>query len=159
MLLTILAAAALGTAPAVPDQQLRAEIASVDAELFDVVFVRCDPARLRALLAPDVEFYHDKDGFIFRSADDFVKDHEKKCPDRKKSDSWRSRRELIASTLIIDPIPGHGAMEAGEHVFYERKGAGPERLAGSARFAMVWKKSEAGWRLSRILSFAHKAAK
>jgi hypothetical protein len=62
-----------------------------------------------------------------------------------------------SETLIVDPVPGYGAMEAGEHVFYERKGAGPERLAGSARFAMVWKKTEAGWQLSRILSYAHKA--
>jgi hypothetical protein len=159
MLLTMLAAAALGTAPVGPDQNLRAEIVSLDKELFDVVFVRCDPARLRALLAPDVEFYHDKDGFIFRSADAFVKDHEKKCGDRQKADTWRSRRELVAPSLIVDPIPGYGAMEAGEHVFYERKGTGPERLAGSARFAMVWQKTEAGWRLSRILSFAHTAAK
>jgi hypothetical protein len=154
-----LIAAILATAQVPSDQKLRNEIAALDAELFDVVFTKCDPERLRRLLAPDVEFYHDKDGFVFRSADDFVKAHQKQCPDRQKADTWRSRRELLPATLIIDPVPGYGAMEAGEHVFYERKGAGPEKLAGSARFAMVWKKTENGWRLSRILSFAHKAAR
>jgi hypothetical protein len=60
MLLTILAAAAFSTAPAAPEQKLRNEIATVDAELFDLVFLRCDPERLRALLTSDVEFYHDR---------------------------------------------------------------------------------------------------
>jgi hypothetical protein len=59
MLLTILAAAAFSTAPAAPEQKLRNEIATVDA-LFDLVFLRCDPERLRALLTSDVEFYHDR---------------------------------------------------------------------------------------------------
>ena len=49
-------------------------------------------------------------------------------------------------------------MEAGDHQFFERKGKGPERLAGRARFTMVWVWSEAGWKLSRIMSYAHKAA-
>jgi hypothetical protein len=158
MFLTIFAAAA-AMIPLPEGQALRTEIAARDAELFDVVFTRCDPARLRALLTDDVEFYHDKDGFVYRSADQFVADHQKQCTDRRKPDGWRSRRELVAGTMIVDPVPGYGAMEAGEHVFYERRGNGPERLAGRAKFAMVWKKTADGWRLSRVLSFAHEAAR
>lgn len=155
----ILAAAAASMMPLPEGQALTDEIAARDAELFDVVFTRCDPTRLRALLAPDVEFYHDKGGFIFRSADDFVADHQKQCANRKNPEGWRSRRELVAGTMLVDPVPEYGAMEAGEHVFYERKGSGPERLAGSARFAMVWKRTEDGWRLSRVLSFSHQATR
>ena len=52
-------------------------------------------------------------------------------------------------------------MEAGDHLFYERKGVdGAEKLAGRARFAMVWVLGADGkWRLSRVLSFGHQAAK
>lgn len=150
-------AAALGAERLPEAQALQDEIAARDAELFDIVFTRCDPVRLRALLAPDVEFYHDKGGFIFRSADDFVADHLKQCASRRKPDTWRSRRALVRETLVVDAVPGYGAMEAGDHLFYERKGNGPERLAGRSRFAMVWQKAKDGWRLSRVLSFSHKA--
>jgi hypothetical protein len=81
----------------------------------------------------------------------------KTCAERAKPGAWRSRRELVASGLIVDPVPGYGAMEAGEHMFYERKGDGPERLAGRAQFAMVWKWEDGGWKLSRALSYYHRA--
>jgi uncharacterized protein DUF4440 len=108
-------------------------------------------------LADDVEFYHDKGGFVFRNAEAMVADYAKQCAERAKPDAWRSRRELVVPSLIVDPVPGYGAMEAGDHLFYERKGDGPERLAGRASFSMVWKWDEGGWKLSRVLSFAHRA--
>ena len=40
-------------------------------------------------------------------------------------------------------------------MFYERKGDWPERLAGRARFTMVWVWSEGSWKLSRVLSTRH----
>jgi hypothetical protein len=45
-------------------------------------------------------------------------------------------------------------------LFYERHGVGGvEKLAGKARFAMVWALGADGkWRISRILSYAHAAA-
>jgi len=110
------------------------------------------------MLADDLEFYHDKGGLVFRSADQMVADYAKQCAERAKPDAWRSRRELVPSSLIVDPVPGHGAMEAGEHLFYERKGDGPEKLAGRALFAMVWKWDGGQWKLSRVLSYSHKAA-
>jgi hypothetical protein len=107
------------------------------------------------MLADDVEFYHDKDGFVFRNAEAMVANYATQCAARAKPGGWRSRRELVASSLIVDPVPGHGAMEAGEHLFYERQGGGPEKLVGRARFAMVWKWDDGQWKLSRVLSYAH----
>ena len=130
-------------------------IAARDAELFEMFFIGCDPARLRPMLTDDIEFYHDKDGLVFTSAEGMVADYAKSCEARKKPDAWRSRRELIRASLQVDPVPGHGAMEIGEHLFYERKGDGPEKLVGRARFAMVWKLEGGVWKLSRILSYAH----
>ena len=110
------------------------------------------------MLADDIEFYHDKGGFVFRNAEAMVSDYAKNCVDRAKPDAWRSRRELVGTSLIVDPIPGYGAMEAGDHLFYERKGNGPERLAGRARFTMVWAWVDGGWKLSRVMSYDHKPA-
>lgn len=164
--LVILAAAIAPAVPASitvpPQQQLTEQIAKADAELFDLFFVKpCDEPRFRAMLADDVEFYHDKDGFVSKSADDFMAAYKKNCASRADPTTWRSRRELAADTLVVDPIPGYGAMEAGDHSFHERHGAsGAEKLAGRARFAMVWALAPDGsWKLSRVLSFSHRAAK
>ena len=154
------AAAAAITVP--PQPQLTEQIATADAELFNLFFVApCDVPRFRALLADDVEFYHDKDGFNVHSADEFVKGYSENCKSRSDPKAWRSRRELVRSSLQVDPVPGYGAMEAGDHLFYERHGVdGVEKLAGRARFAIVWALGTDGkWRLSRVLSFGHAAAK
>jgi hypothetical protein len=157
-MILLLAAALADSPPVAPSgTALRTSIEARDGELFEIFFQGCDPARLRTMLADDLEFYHDKDGFVFKSADAMVAAYAKSCADRSKPDAWRSRRELVRSTLVVDPVPGHGAMEAGEHQFYERKGDGPERLAGRARFAMVWKWQDGQWRLSRVLSYSHAA--
>ena len=143
-------------APPMPaGPELRTTIEARDAELFELFFEGCDPARLRPMLADDIEFYHDKGGLVFRSADQMVADYSKNCTERAKLESWRSRRELVKSSLIVDPVPGYGAMEVGDHLFYERKGDGPERLAGRARFAMVWVWNDGSWKLSRVMSYAH----
>ena len=41
---------------------------------------------------------------------------------------------------------------------YERRGDGPERLVGRARFTQLWRLSVDGWRLARVFSYAHAAA-
>ena len=61
-----------------------------------------------------------------------------------------------ASTSI--PVPGYGAIEDGEHLFYERQGDGPEQLVGRARFTQLWALTPDGWRLARVFSYAHAAA-
>ena len=150
---------AAATPVAIPPQPALTEaIRDRDAELFELYFQGCDPAKLRIMLAPDIEFYHDKDGFVIHGADQMVADYAKNCKARKAPGAWRSRRELVASSLTVDPVPGYGAMQVGEHLFYERKGDGPEKLVGRARFAMVWKLDGGSWKVSRILSYSHAPA-
>ena len=136
---------------------LTAEIKAADADLFATFFQACDPARMARLVTADLEMYHDRDGVVATSGPAFVALYAKVCEARKAPDAWRSRRELAAETLHVDPVPGFGAIEEGEHVFYERKGDGPEKLVGRARFVHLWKKGPDGWQVARILSFAHRA--
>jgi hypothetical protein len=136
---------------------MREQVVARDAELFDTLFNRCEPERMRALIADDIEFYHDRDGAM-SGADAFVADYARFCGERRAPDAWRSRRELVVGTVTVDPVPGLGAIETGEHVFYERKGEGPEHLAGRARFAQLWVLTASGWRLSRVFSYGHRAA-
>jgi hypothetical protein len=151
--------AAVVTIP--PQPQLSEQIAKADAELFKLFFEGpCDTPRFRAMLTDDVEFYHDKAGFNVRKPADFTAMFEQRCNDLKDPTKWRSRRVLVPGTMHVDPVPGWGAMEVGDHVFYERHGAkGEEKLVGKASFAMVWVLGPDGkWRISRVLSFGHSAA-
>lgn len=145
---------------AVPDQPALTErIAARDSEFFRLFFEGCDPARVRSMMADDIEMYHDKGGFVWRGAEGAIADYSKTCEERRKPGAWRSRRELVRASLRVDPVPGYGAIEDGVHLFYERKGDGPERLAGHARFTQLWRLDPDGhWRLARIFSFAHEKA-
>jgi hypothetical protein len=141
-----------------PRAELENVIRQRDAEFFELFFTGgCDLARFRSMLADDVEFYHDKGGFNVRSAGDFVAIFAKNCAERENPTAWRTRRQLVARSLHIDPIPGWGAFEAGEHLFFEKHGVdGKEKLAGKAKFAMVWVVgADHQWKLSRVLSYGH----
>jgi len=129
-----------------------------DAEFFAVFFTGCDPARVESMLTPDFEMFHDRGGFIADGAAGFVADYAQACEARKAPDAWRSRRELVPASLRVEPIPGYGAFEEGDHLFYERQGDGPERLAGRAHFVQVWRLAPDGWRLARVFSYSHEAA-
>lgn len=156
MILPLLAAAAV-TLP--PPAELRAQIAERDARLFTVLFgLDCRPELMAEMVTEDIEFYHDKDGASFgRKA--FVDDFVRFCAARQQPDAWRQRRELVPGSMTVDPVPGYGAIETGEHLFYERRGEGPEKLAGRARFSQLWKLTPTGWRLSRVFSYSHGPAR
>ncbi len=147
------------TIPAEP--LLTDQIRKADTDLFSLFFEsQCDVPRFRAMITDDIEFYHDKGGFNVRKPADFVAQYEERCKDNADPESWRTRRELVPESLHVDPIPGWGAMEVGDHLFYERHGAtGDWKLVGKASFSMVWVLGSDGqWRVSRVLSYAHHPA-
>jgi hypothetical protein len=151
-------AAAQTGAPAIPTgPELTPAIAAADADLFALFFLGCDPNRLTTMVTTDLEFYHDKAGVVASSGAAFVADYAKNCEARKAPDAWRSRRELVPESLRVDPVPGYGAIEHGEHRFYERKGDGPEKLVGAALFTMLWRLEGGSWKLARVMSFGHRA--
>ncbi|BAK65142.1 hypothetical protein SLG_04670 [Sphingobium sp. SYK-6] len=161
-MLSLLLAMALaqGSASPIPTDAatLRAEIQAADTAFFTLFFERCDPAALSEMVAPDFEMYHDREGVVARDGKSFVARYAQGCAARSRPDAWRSRRALVEDSLNVEPVPGFGAIEEGEHLFYEHKGDGPERLVGRARFVQLWQKDGQGpWRLARVLSLSHRA--
>lgn len=145
-----------------PQPELTRQIEQADSAIFKLFFEGpCDVARFRSMITNDVEFYHDKGGFNVRKPEDFVAQFEDRCKQLADPTNWRQRRVLVQSSLHVDPIPGWGAMEIGDHLFYERHGvSGEEHLVGRASFAMVWVLGADGkWRVSRVLSYAHAPAR
>jgi len=145
-----------------PQPELTRQIEQADSALFKLFFEGpCDVPRFRSMITDDVEFYHDKGGFNVRKPEDFVAQFEDRCAQLADRTNWRERRVLVRSSLHVDPIPGWGAMEIGDHLFYERHGVtGEDHLVGRASFSMVWVLGADGkWRVSRVLSYAHEPAK
>jgi hypothetical protein len=156
MLLALLLAAAT-PAPPPTGAALTEAIAAADAAFFGLFFTGCDPQTLAGDITPDFEMYHDKGGVVADSGPAFVALYAKDCEAKKAPDAWRSRRELVAGTLKVWPVGTWGAIEQGEHVFYERKGDGPETKVGRALFTQLWQFEDGRWKLARVLSYDHSA--
>lgn len=153
-LLLMLAHAPLLRAEAVPglggglsSGSLFDELARMDNALFEASFVLCDATKANAILAEDVEFYHDKDGL---SSGEQVRENTRRltasCP-REHGVT----RTVVPGSLRVYPIEGYGAVQVGVHRFDER-GAATSTLA---RFVHVWRLQDGKWRLARILSLDH----
>ncbi|MHA6719908.1 nuclear transport factor 2 family protein [Sphingomonas sp. RS6] len=160
MLLSLALAQSLAaSAPAaIPiGEELTQQIRTADAALFTAYFGQCEPSRMATMITPDIEMYHDRTGALI-GQDAFMATYKNLCEPRRAPDAWRNRRALVENSLRVDPVPGFGAIEEGDHLFYERKGDGPEKRAGSAHFVQLWKWTPTGWQLARVFSYAHRAA-
>lgn len=144
------------TAGPVPTKQLTDEIAAADSALFAAFFDRCDVAALSGMITGDFEMYHDKGGLVADSAGKFIANIEGTCARQKTGEDYRARRELIPGSLKVYPLNNYGAIEVGEHRFYQLLPGKPEKLVEVALFTHVWKKESGGWKLARVLSYDHR---
>jgi hypothetical protein len=156
MKLSIALGAALlssGVAPAADApaaEALEQTILDQDAAVFDA-FNRCaDPAQMErhaGYFDEDVEFYHDTGGVTWTRADMLANTRKYVC--------GHFTRELIPGSASVFPIKDFGAIERGSHRFCQLDSS---RCEGEADFVIVWKQTAAGWKITRVLSFAHRAA-
>ena len=115
----------------------------------------CDATSFDKYFTNDIEFYHDKGG-IMKGIDELVATTKRNlCSD----DNFRLRREAVPGTVKFFPLKSdnkvYGAILSGQHVFYIlQKGKSP-RPDGLARFTHLWLLTDAGWRMSRVLSYDH----
>ena len=119
------------------------------AALLAAFFDRCDVPALTALIADDFEMFHDKGGRIAGSGKEFIASIEGTCARQKTGEDYRARREPIPGTLKVYPLNNYGAVETGEHRFYQLLPGKPEKLVEIALFTHVWKKEPGRWKLAR----------
>lgn len=117
----------------------------MDTALFDAVNAR-DLARLKTMFTADLEFYHDQAGLI---------NYEQNIEaSRKNFASGRKlRRDLVAGTMKVYPVPNFGAIQTGEHRFCDL--AKEKSDCGVFKFLHIWKQTADGWKLARVVSFDH----
>jgi len=65
-------------------------------------------------------------------------------------------RELVPGTLEVYPLKGYGAVEIGVHRFHHpgRESAEP---VGEAKFIHLWQNQDGVWKITRVISFDHRA--
>ncbi|MCG2585066.1 nuclear transport factor 2 family protein [Massilia sp. TS11] len=143
----ILAAAGARAAPAAPADALRAEILAADAELFAALNGR-DLAGLQRRFSPTLEFYHDRGGISDYAANLRAFAHNFSQPQIV-------RREALPDTVRVYPAGPDAAMQIGEHRFCSAAAAGAREDCSIYGFAMVWRKEDGLWKLTRVLSYGH----
>lgn len=128
-----------------------------DSLLFEVGFNNCNVNEFDKLIAEDFEFYHDKAGII-NSKEDFMEGTRNGLCN--PSNQTKSRRELVAGSLEVFPLYKngelYGAIQKGEHKFFESYNGNSENKGSIAKFTHLWIKENNTWKIKRVLSYDHK---
>ena len=144
---------ALACATALPSvchaQQSEAEltkiIATLDTRLFNAVNT-CDLNTLKTFWADDAEFLHDQAAPVL-GRDRIVESI-------RTNLCGKVRRELVPGSMEVHGLRDYGAVELGVHQFLH-PGAQDHGVVGEARFIHLWKHTDAGWQITRVISYEH----
>lgn len=129
-----------------PPDDLSRTLASLDATLFDSAY-RCDLEKFGSFFTDDVEFYHDQSGVTLG--------RQNLVESIKNNVCGKVRRELVKGTLEAFPMHGYGAVQMGIHRFHHPKA--PAEPVGEARFVHLWQNKDGAWRITRVISYDHRA--
>lgn len=127
--------------------ELFTTVSKLDADLFDT-FNHCDSLdqlqKHASYFAPNVEFYHDKEGVTWSRRDYIENTRNHVC--------GQFQRELIPASLQIFPIGNYGAIEQGEQKFCWIKSG---KCFGEAQFLILWHHLDNRWIVTRVFSYGH----
>lgn len=130
-------------------------ILSKDSLLFEVGFNHCNITPFESLLSDTFEFFHDKDSISYKK-EFLYKFKNGLC---KSPTTYQSRHELNTESTEIYPLYKnkvlYGAIQTGNHKFYETISGHKETLAGSSKFTHVWLLENGVWKLAKSLSYDH----
>ncbi len=128
-----------------PSGSIQQEVAGLDTALFDAVN-RCDLSKVASFWADDAEFLHDRAQPTY-GRDAIVSSI-------RNSLCGKIVRELVPGTMKVWPLQDYGAVEMGVHRFLH-PGTQDHGSVGEASFIHVWKRTDAGWKLTRVISYDH----
>jgi CubicO group peptidase (beta-lactamase class C family) len=130
-------------------------IMSKDSLLFEVGFNTCAINQFEDLLSEKFEFFHDKDSISYKK--EFLSNFRNGLC--KSPTTYQSRRELIAESTEIYPLYKknvlYGAIQKGNHKFYETIENTKESFASTAKFTHIWLLENGAWKLNKGLSYDH----
>jgi len=59
----------------------------------------------------------------------------------------------VRGSVEARAIHDYGAVQTGEHRFYLTQEGWKEALDGIGKFVKLWRRTEGGWRVSRVISY------
>ena len=123
------------------------EIANMDHVLFSA-FNNGEMEKIKSLFTEDLEFYHDKGGLSGYESN-------MEAIGRLTTGEIKIRRALIPDSMKVFPIPDFGAIQEGQHDFFETLPGQAERKTGTFKFIHIWKETDDGWKIARVVSYDH----
>jgi ketosteroid isomerase-like protein len=151
LLLVALHVRPAGAQPPGRDSVARAALTDTIARLDSLLFHAyntCDLDAFAALIAEDVEFYHDQTGLARGRASLVEAVRTNIC--------GRVRRDPEPGTLEVHPLRHYGAVQIGVHRFCDaRTNRVCGESGGPARYVMLWRETDGRWLITRVISFDH----
>lgn len=123
-----------------PSPALQAEIEQMDSLLFDA-YNTCKMGIMDSIFSENIEFYHDQGGLSTSKPDLMMALRNNICD--------KVTRHLKKGSIEVYPIANYGAVEMGEHGFYNKA---EKNAIHYSRFVHIWKKESNGWKLTRVVS-------
>jgi hypothetical protein len=125
-----------------PDsQELHDAIVRMDSIFFGA-YNTCKMDVQASIYADSMEFYHDKGGLTNSKKD--VLDGTQKYVCGKVT------RQLIPGSIEVYPIHDYGAIELGQHKFFNNQE--PNEPQHVSRFMIFWKKTGNDWKIAKVIS-------
>jgi hypothetical protein len=116
-----------------------------DQQLF-AAFNTCDLKTLDAMVADDLQFFHDHDGLSVGRAAFVHSVTNNVC--------GKFTRSLEPGSAEVWPVPGYGAVEIGVHRFHHVDKS-PD---GLGHFMILWRRSGDQWVMTQSFSYGHSEA-
>ncbi|EDP98347.1 nuclear transport factor 2 family protein [Kordia algicida OT-1] len=123
------------------DQELYNTIVALDKRFFDA-YNTCDLETQAELISEDIEFFHDKGGLATSKTQIMEAMKNNICD--------KVTRTLIEGSVEVYPIAGYGAVQMGEHKFFNK--LEPTAKSIPSKFVTIWKNDNGNWKMTRIVS-------
>lgn len=127
------------------ESTLHKEILAADNAMF-TAFNQCDVSAIAAFFSKELEFYHDVTG---------LKGFEENMMATKElcARDLGLKRTRVEDSLQIFPVKNFGAIQVGRHTFCHDVGG--KQDCGTFDFTHIWKQTDSGWKLHRVISYGH----
>jgi hypothetical protein len=138
------------------NSELFLELQKMDAVLFEEGINNCSKDAMEVAVGDDLEFFHDKGGLSKGKAEFIASFMTNMCNANKKP-----IRKLVPGSMTVFPLRKngtlYGAIQKGEHEFFIKEPGKELYKTEVAQFTHVWLKEDSGWKVTRVLSYDHKA--
>jgi hypothetical protein len=115
-------------------------MARLDSIFFDA-YNNCRIEVFELMISDSIEFYHDQGGLTTSKSELITA--------LKNNICGKVRRNLLAGSIEVYTIPNFGAIQFGQHQFFNIKENSASRYS---KFVHTWKREGNAWKLYRVIS-------